>query len=704
MMKIKTFKTLNKERFQPDITYLNMKLKDARIEVRKKQREISVAMRILPRNINEINNILKYRKCNENQLKDLTENEKILLKNVNKISKQIDILVKSKAARIIAVHRVLTNKGYRSPGVTVREHPTTNEEYVEIVEWLKKTMNKPNKYTTSPLDRIYLLKKVKKFPNVKKPNKLLGDTYSREKQLRPISIPSIKDRCLQAAYYIGYIVYSEYIADPNSYAFRPGRSPAWAAASLAITLRSNGAPTWALEVDIAKCYDNIDHEFIKKHTPFIPEIIIDKWLKQGYILRKYENLGVFETKSGIPQGGIISPTICNTVLDGAEDFIRKNLWLFIKKTGISAKEAGYSYFRGKQEEALFKLFRYADDIVITAKSLLIANLCREYLSEFLKIRGLHLSSDKTKMTDLSGNKAYFEFIGYSFVKKYAKTENKTKWFIDIPTKSIESIKERLNTLCHSKCSIEKLFYEFSTILRSWVGYYATCNISRHLQILNIWVYKIFYYALERRIRYTKEIRNKHFEKRKMSNGKRKKIGKLGRKEINHLIHTKYIKTITYHQHYKMKWYQTIIGKGKRRRNYLLFSPRIFKIIGQTTKSLTMQHLDYFSSDINKIVKINLNYKYGTKAKVLKKNFKKYNEVLTCPCCLESFAILGKYDFHHVTPVEFGGDSKDSNLIPICKPCHKGISTAVAKRSLNDIEDYMNRELLKIPEKYLDQFE
>lgn len=702
MKKLKN-RVSQKEHFRPDLSDLNMTVRDAKIEVRKKQREISVAIKnSLPKDINKINNVLKYKNWNSKQIKNLDPESIELLNKLNKIDKLIEILVKSKAARITSVHRVLTNKGYRSPGVE-KLQPVTNDGYVEIVEWLKKTMNNPNKYNTSPLDRIYLLKtnKTDKFPDVEKPSLSLGDTYSKEKYLRPISIPSIKDRCLQATYYIGYIIYSEYVADSNSYAFRPGRNCGWAAQSIAITLRSKGGPTWLVEIDIAKCFDNINHEFIVKHTPFIPEIILNKWLKQGYILRNYESLGKFETPSGIPQGGIISPTICNTVLDGAETYIRNKLWNLVDNGTINANKAGYAYFRGKKEEQLFKLFRYADDIIISVKSKLMATLCKDLLSEFLVPRGLALSQEKTKITDISGNYAYFEFIGYSFVKRYNVTENKNKWFIDMPENSIKRIKRKLAKICHTKSSIGELFYNFSTTLRSWVGHYATANASRNLQKLNLWVFKIFYYALERKVKLNKELRLKRI---KSKSGKSTKYRKLTKKQINHIIHVKYIRKIQYHGGLKMKWYSTKLYKGNRMKTFRLFSPRIFNLISQTL-CLTTQNLNYFDKeDIQRITKINLNYKYGVRKLVLRKNFNTFFGDLTCPCCFESFQIVGRYEFHHKTPVEFGGETTVTNLIPLCSPCHKNISIAMQKRKFSDIQEYIQRELIKIPDSYLEQFE
>lgn len=682
-----------KEIFRPENTILEMSIKDAYKMVREEQFKLSVAVeQNLPKDINLINKVIS---CKKNKIeKDLNQEEIRTRDNIQKLEKQFYKLIYSKHARIVAVHRVITNKGFRSPGISSEKPPTTNEEYLEIVEWLREILRKPIKYQTSPLDRIYLIKtnKTDKMPDVEKPNLELGDTYSREPNLRPISIPSIKDRCLQALYYIGYSVYSEFIADRHSYGFRPGRSPAWSAQSIAAHLRMSFKASWVLEVDISKCYDKINHDFIINNTPFIPKEILEKWLKQGYIIRIKPDLGIFPTESGIPQGGIISPAICNTVLDGAEDYIRKVIDNEIKLGIITPELAGYKYFRNSK---IFILFRFADDIIILAKSKFIANRCKMLLEEFLNPRGLELSDKKTHLTDISGYQAKFIFVGYQFRKDFDPVFNKTKWYIEIPENNLTRIKKNLTKLIRKKSSVEKLFYEFNLKLRGWVGYYATANASHSLKSLNRWVFQVFYQALSRRVKTRHDTRIKRKTNKK---GNKQKVNK---KYIYRVISLKYLKIIPYHGDHKMLWY-SIRQKKHRKKRFILFSPIIFKLINQK-KNLTKMGLNFYNQkDITEIQKINLNYKYGTRAEVLKSNFKKYNS-LTCESCNEEFNTIGKYEFHHKTPVEFGGKTIKSNLKLLCKPCHNLISTAVASRKLDLCLEWINTELLEIPENYLNIF-
>jgi RNA-directed DNA polymerase len=664
------------------------------------QTKISVvAQSIIPRNINVFNDYLsKEPELESKQISDTNINNidqaKLFL-----LRKSIRTLVESKAARIVAVHRVITNKGYRSKGLS-QDHPATNEEYVSLVEWLKTTMRHPNKYKTLPLDRIYIPKKTKIPVNLnlfKQPSPD-EDTFLLEKSLRPLSIPSIKDRCLQAVYYIGYSIYSEYMADPHSYAFRPGRSPAWAAHSLAAHLRFAFQPSWVVEIDIAKCYDRISHEFIIKNTPFIPKIILEKWLKSGYIMREFEHLGTFPTNKGIPQGGIISPVISNTVLDGAEQYLREKLQTEIIEKKITAKIAGYVQLR--PDSKLFILFRFADDVIILTKSKYIAERTKELFSEFLAPRGLELSLEKTKLTDVSGNYASFPFVGYQFKKNFSNGPGKSKWFIEPPQANIDRIKSTLSQICRKKTPVNTLFYDFNIALSSWCGYYASANSKLQFKQLNRWVFDVFYFALARRIERDKKIR---INRQKRKSGRKYKKKKVDKKYIYKVVNRFFLMYIDYHgKNGRMKWYY-IKRPTHRKKYFFLFSPVIFRLIDQSKNKLTKMHLNYYNiNDYVSITEINLNYKYGTHKRVLRKNFKEFG-ILTCPCCQSPFRVVGKYEFHHICPLEFGGTNKDNNIVPLCINCHQNITIAVNKRNSELCEPYLLRQLLKIPDNHLDKF-
>jgi RNA-directed DNA polymerase len=696
---INFMKKLIKEAFKPEYTVLDLSLKDAYRIVLEKQTKISVAFQNnIPKDILLFYSCLS--KDLENESNTISDDiNKIDMTSILRINKMVKILVESKAARIVAVHRVITNKGYRSKGLS-ENHPTNNDEYVQIVEWLKRTMRKPENYVASPLDRIYIPKKANMnvISNISKPSQVNGDTYSKESLLRPISIPSIKDRCLQAAYNIGLSIFSEYMADDHSYAFRPGRSPAWAAHSIAAHLRFSFKPTWIVEIDIAKCYDRINHEFIIQNTPFIPKQILRNWLKSGYIIRNFEQLGLFTIDDGIPQGGIISPSISNIVLDGADSYIRNILSEEIKQKKITAKMAGYYQLR--PESKIFILFRFADDVIIMAKSRYIAERTRQLFAEFIKPRGLELSDKKTRITNVSGNEASFTFVGYEFLKSFSLASNKPRWYIQPPKENVQRVRNNLSLICRKKTTVNTLFHDFNLALSSWCGYYASANSKSVFKQLNRWVFNVFYFALVRRIKTNKSIR---IERMKRKSGNKYKKKKIDKKYIYRVINRYFMSYINYHGKLgRMKWFY--IKRNNNRKKYLyLFSPVIFRLIDQSNNKLTKMGLNYYNiNDYASITEINLSYKYGVKRRILNKNFSKYR-ILTCTCCERPFREVGKYEIHHICPKEFGGSNSESNLTLVCISCHQDITTAIARRNIKECEYYINRELVKIPEHHLSKF-
>jgi retron-type reverse transcriptase len=178
----------------------------------------------------------------------------------------------------------------------------------------------PNKYRSSPLKRIWL----------EKPN---------SKDLRPISIPSYIDRCVQHLYINVLTVFHEQIAEPHSFGFQSFRSPGWTNRAIIdfIHQRFNKflePPKYAVELDIAKCFNSISHDFIvnkvgqitlgnNKYT-IIPPNILSQWLTNGYIdikgtVNPYNQ--IIPTTVVVPQGGPISPTISNIVINGIEKTI-----------------------------------------------------------------------------------------------------------------------------------------------------------------------------------------------------------------------------------------------------------------------------------------------------------------------------------------------------------------------------------------------
>jgi RNA-directed DNA polymerase len=126
-------------------------------------------------------------------------------------------------------------------------------------------------------------------------------------KLRPLGIPSMRDRAMQALHLLALDPIAETTADHASYGFRQARSCADAIERCFSTF-SRANPAWILEGDIEGCFDNISHQWLLDRVP-MDKSILQKWLKSGYL----EKQVFYDTVSGTPQGGIISPCVGSAV-------------------------------------------------------------------------------------------------------------------------------------------------------------------------------------------------------------------------------------------------------------------------------------------------------------------------------------------------------------------------------------------------------
>jgi RNA-directed DNA polymerase len=282
------------------------------------------------------------------------------------------LLTHSYSGKVLAVRRVTENDGKKTPGVD-QEIWDTPEKKTQAVHTLKR-----RGYQSQPLRRVYIPK-------------------SDGKTMRPLGIPTMKDRAQQALYLLALVPVVETTADKNSYGFRQQRSCADAIKQCFLALRSANTQ-WILEGDIKSCFDKISHDWLLAHVP-MDRVILQKWLKSGYM----EKHVLHETTDGTPQGGIISPALANCALDGLERLLREK---------YPAEKRLKSLGGGKP---CVNLVRYADDFVITSKSKeLLEGEIKPLVEQFLQERGLELSPTKTVITHVEKG---FDFLGQN-VRRY----------------------------------------------------------------------------------------------------------------------------------------------------------------------------------------------------------------------------------------------------------------------------------------------
>src|SRR6202035_3668903 len=231
------------------------------------------------------------------------------------------LLPHSFSGKVLAVRRVTENNGKKTPGVD-QEIWDTPEKKIQAVHALKR-----RGYQSQPLRRVYIPK-------------------SDGRTMRPLGIPTMKDRAQQALYLLALAPVVETTADKNSYGFRQQRSCADAIAQCFITLAPAPGTQWILEGDIKACFDKISHDWLLANVP-MDRTILQKWLKSGYMDKHV----LHETTEGTPQGGIISPALANCALDGLERLLRKRFPEGTRLKSLGGKSASVNFIR------------YADDFV-----------------------------------------------------------------------------------------------------------------------------------------------------------------------------------------------------------------------------------------------------------------------------------------------------------------------------------------------------
>lgn len=281
---------------------------------------------------------------------------------------------------------------------------------------------------------------------------------------RPLGIPSLVDRCLQAMVKAALEPCWEAQFEPTSYGFRPGRSAHDAIARIYVTANVTNHKKWVLDADIAGCFDAISHAFVLHQIgPFPARELIAQWLKAGYV-----DNGVWHpTESGTPQGGIISPLLANIALHGMETAL-----------GIVRYPQG-----GVKRTVQRGMVRYADDFVVFCHSQADAEQTRSELEQFLSLRGLQLSKEKTRIVHLSEG---FDFLGFN-IRHYRSQTTRSGWKLLIKpakksvTRFRTKLKDTFNWL-HGRnalCLIKTL----NPMIRGWANYFRGGVSSQTFQTL-----------------------------------------------------------------------------------------------------------------------------------------------------------------------------------------------------------------------------
>lgn len=324
------------------------------------------------------------------------------------------LLTHSLYAKLLAVKRVTSNTGAKTPGIDKVTWKTPKQKLCAAMSL------KRHGYQTLPLKRIYIPKKQKG-------------------KLRPLSIPVMQCRAQQALHLLSLEPAAEMLSDKNAYGFRPKRSAADAIAQCYLLLAKKGSAQYILEGDIKSCFDTISHKWLMDNVP-MDKKMLNLWLTAGYI----DEGQYFDTGRGTPQGGVISATLLNVTLSGLEQIVKSITHKRNDKSNICV---------------------YADDFIITCASKeVLVDTIMPAVSKFLADRGLSLSEEKTKITHIEDG---FDFLSIN-IRKY-----KGKY---LPKPSDESVKRFLNEIrttikSHPCAKTENLIRLLNPKIRGWANYH-----------------------------------------------------------------------------------------------------------------------------------------------------------------------------------------------------------------------------------------
>lgn len=369
--------------------------------------------------------------------------------NKRKVRSLQRLLMRSRAALLLSIRQVTQiNKGKRTAGID-RYKALNQEQRTKLYQEMC-TLNL-EEHSPPPVRRVYIEKEGK-------PGKL-----------RPLSIPTIRDRVVQNLAKLALEPQWEVRFEPISYGFRPKRSAhdALEAINKKLTKRE-----WIFEGDFRGCFDHLNHDYILEQTKGFPgHRLIRKWLKAGYV----DDNVFHRTEEGTQQGSLLSPVLANIALHGMEEAIGVKYKQYKTYSKDSNGKKGAPELRHMVKPDSVTIVRYADDFVILCHTKEEAESMYGKLAPYLEKRGLTLATEKTKITSIFDG---FDFLGHNF-RRFEPGNHKGSYYSNPPLvikPSNKSIKKARRKIAETfkRCignNVGTLIHSLNPIIRGTVNYW-----------------------------------------------------------------------------------------------------------------------------------------------------------------------------------------------------------------------------------------
>ncbi len=286
------------------------------------------------------------------------------------------------------------------------------------------------------------------------PSRMLLITCRGGKQRR-VRIDTFYDRAMQTLYSYALDPVAESLGDAHSYAYRKGRSTFDINARIIEAFSGSDAPKWVLRADVRSCYDTMCHDWILSHIP-LPRNVLREFLKSGFVFGSQH----YQTDVGIGIGEPLSPIIANMVLDGMQEYVYSRLY----PTGDIDPANGF-------------MLRYADDIIVAARTAETARRIEDYIHYFLSERGLALAEEKTQITHINE--------GFTFMKRLYRSDG-PRLYASPSEKAVDLFMANVrDTVEKYKGSQMSLIEKLNRMIDGWVTYHKVTEAREAFQRMDV---------------------------------------------------------------------------------------------------------------------------------------------------------------------------------------------------------------------------